>query len=201
MSTTGRERGSYAKSAERRREILAAGIEVFSASGYRSGSIREIAARVGMSQAGLLHHFSSKSELLAAVLQYRDDEDRLRMHIESEQGLGVIQGLVGLAEHNAAVPGLVELHCVLSAEATAADHPAHGYFVNRYRQVHEVTTRALHEMGAEGQIADGVHEESVARTLIALMDGLQVQWLLERDSVDMAEEVRSYLRPLLTVPL
>lgn len=201
MSTTSRARGSYAKSADRRREILAAGIDVFSACGYRSGSIREIAERVGMSQAGLLHHFSSKSALLAAVLQYRDEEDRLRMHIESEQGLNVIRALVGLVEHNARVPGLVELHCVLSAEATAPDHPAHDYFVNRYRRVQGFTTEALRQMRAEGQLADGVDVDSAARTLVALMDGLQVQWLLEKHAIDMAEEVRRYLRPLLTVPL
>ena len=42
---------------------------------------------------------------------------------------------------------------------------------------------------------------SAAITLMAVMDGLQVQWLLDRDSLDMAEEVRRYLRPLLTVEL
>lgn len=201
MSTTSRTRGSYAKTAERRREILAAGIDVFSTSGYRSGSIREIAERVGMSQAGLLHHFSSKSELLAAVLEFRDDEDSVRMHIQDDQGIESIRALVQLAEHNAGVPGLVELHCVLSAEATAADHPAHDYFVRRYRWLQEFTTRALRRMRAEGQLAEGVQPENVAHTLVALMDGLQVQWLLDRDSVDMAEHVRTYLRPLLTVPL
>jgi AcrR family transcriptional regulator len=201
MSTTSRIRGSYAKTADRRREILAAGIEVFSASGYRSGSIREIAERVGMSQAGLLHHFSSKSELLAAVLEYRDDEDRLRMRIQDDQGIESIRALVQLAEHNAGVPGLVELHCVLSAEATAADHPAHDYFVNRYRWVHQFTKGALRRMHANGELVEGADPENVAYNLIALMDGLQVQWLLDRDSVDMAEEVRKYLRPLLTVPL
>ena len=57
MTVSGKPRGSYAKTAARRREILEAGIEVFSANGFRSGSIRDIAERVGMSQAGLLHHF------------------------------------------------------------------------------------------------------------------------------------------------
>ena len=33
------------------------------------------------------------------------------------------------------------------------------------------------------------------------MDGLQGLWLLDRASVDMAEELRRYLRPLVTVDL
>ena len=33
------------------------------------------------------------------------------------------------------------------------------------------------------------------------MDGLQLQWLLDRDRVDMAGDLRHYLQPLLTVEL
>jgi hypothetical protein len=33
------------------------------------------------------------------------------------------------------------------------------------------------------------------------MDGLQVQWLLDRSSVDMAEELRRYLEGIVSVPL
>ena len=47
----------------------------------------------------------------------------------------------------------------------------------------------------------GVDCASAARTLVALMDGLQIQWLLDREHVDMAAELRRYLRPLLTVEI
>ena len=33
------------------------------------------------------------------------------------------------------------------------------------------------------------------------MDGLQGQWLLDRDGMDMPEELRRYLRPLITADL
>jgi hypothetical protein len=53
----------------------------------------------------------------------------------------------------------------------------------------------------EGALRPDVDCASAARTLVALMDGLQVQWLYDRDSVDMAAEVRRYLQTLLTVEL
>jgi hypothetical protein len=37
--------------------------------------------------------------------------------------------------------------------------------------------------------------------MIAMSDGLQVQWLLDREALDMAQEMRNYLRPLLTIDL
>ena len=42
---------------------------------------------------------------------------------------------------------------------------------------------------------------AAARWVVALMDGLQIQWLYDRDSVDMAAHVRTYIRSLLTVDL
>lgn len=202
MATTGRVRGSYAKTPMRRREILEAGIEVFSTSGFRSGSIREIAERVGMSQAGLLHHFSNKNELLAAVLELRDDRSRVVVPTdEAHAGVETIRGFVTLLEYNATVPGLVELHCTLSAEATAVEHPAHQYFVDRYQTVIASITLAFERMRDAGQLVEGTDPEGAARAMTALSDGLQVQWLLDRSSVDMAEEMRRYLRTILTVEL
>lgn len=200
MTTTTRPRGSYAKTAERRLEILAAGTEVFAASGFRSGSIREVAERVGISQAGLLHHFSSKAELLAAILSHRDDEDQRRINL-GVPGLENIRGLVKLTERNATVPGLVQLYCTLSAEATDPEHPAHQYFIDRYERVQKLIQESLEIVQGAGQLADGVDPAGAAHSLIALMDGLQVQWLLKRDFVDMAVEVRRYLRAILTVEL
>jgi len=193
MTEGTRRRGTYAKTAARRREILEAGLEVFSTMGFRSGSIRDIADRVGISQAGLLHHFATKNDLLAAVLDLRDDIARDHFSPEDETGLNRVRGLVRMVEYNASVPGLVELYCVLSAEATTPEHPAHDYFVDRYRWVVGYTRAALEAMKAGGQTPADLDPASAARTIVALMDGLQVQWLLDRGSVDMADELRRYL--------
>ena len=67
-------RGEYAKSAERRQQIVDAAVEVFSSVGYRKGSLRDVANKVGLSQAGVLDHFPSKEHLLEAVPSWRDGE-------------------------------------------------------------------------------------------------------------------------------
>ena len=200
--TARRPRGAYAKTAARRREILEAGMDVFATNGFRSGSIREIAEMVGISQAGLLHHFSNKNELLAGVLELRDDRATEYVDTSAPADIETIRGFVRLIDHNAReMPGLVELHCVLSAEATSPEHPAHAYFVRRYVWVVTFLTAAFQAMQDAGQLVDGISPASAARGMTAMSDGLQVQWLLDRDAVDMAQEMRNYLRPLLTVEL
>lgn len=190
----GRPRGSYAKTEQKRAEILEGALAVFAKGGYRAGSLREIAAAVGMSEAGLLHHFPNKQSLLAAVLDLRDEHSLELVPIESDDPFETLNGLVALARYNASVPGVVELYCTLSAEATTPGHPAHDYFVGRYDYTVHNLTRTFERCMERGILRAGVRPASAAKTTVAVMDGLQVQWLLDRDSVDMAEELEAYLR-------
>ena len=198
---TGKVRGEYAKSSVRRQQILEAALEVFSASGYHKGSLRDVAERAGLSQAGLLHHFPSKIELTAAVLAWRDDLSRSQFGTADLSGSATIVDLVDLVEHNQSTPMLVELYATLSAEAATPGHPLFDYFARRYAWVVDFTRAAFERAAEAGQLRPGVDPGSAARGLIALMDGLQIQWLYDRASVDMTTEVRVYLRSLLAVEL
>ncbi|MCU1476399.1 MAG: TetR/AcrR family transcriptional regulator [Subtercola sp.] len=192
-------RGEYSKTANRRAEILNAAVETFGAGGFRKGSIREIADRVGISEAGLLHHFPSKNSLLFAVLQRRDEISREKFPLDGDHGMTSLLNIVKLTSYNATVPGLIELYCIVSAEATAPDHPAHDYFVERYQNLRKQLVRAFTSLGDNGDLQPGIDPLSAARNLISLMDGLQVLWLLDRTSVVIADEVLRYIQGLLVI--
>jgi len=199
MTVTG-PRGEYAKTPARRHEILSAAVEVFSAAGYHKGSLRDVAERVGLSQAGVLHHFPSKHHLIEAVLAWRDDESRRRFRAGAS-GLATIRDLVDLVDYNQNTPQLIELYATLSAEATTPDHPLHDYFVKRYADVVAFVQNSLEHAAAVGDLRPDVDPAPAARCVLALMDGLQIQWLYDRDSVDMAAQVRHYVQSLLDVEL
>ena len=192
-----RPRGNYAVTAERRAAILQSAFEVFARSGYRGGSLKDIAEIVGISEAGILHHFKTKSNLLIAVLTYRDDRSGEYLDTNAGSGAEFIDGWLKLIKYNSSIPGVVELFTILSAEATAVDHPAHDYFQQRYAFVVEVTTKFFRLLREEGRLRPDIEPEGASRALIALSDGLQVQWLLNRDW-DMLEEHRGFFRGVLT---
>src|SRR5215207_7104356 len=152
----GRPRGSYAKTEGRRQEILKAAFEVFSTSGYRAGSLKDVADKVGLTQAGLLHHFPNKEALLEAVLTLRDEESVARTASLTAVGSELLHGMVELVRYNTTIPGLVALYCILSAEATEPDHPAHRYFQNRYDWVRTILSEAFVEMERQGQLRQGI---------------------------------------------
>lgn len=189
-------RGPYAKSKATRQRILDASLSVFAESGFRSGSLRDIAERVGLSDAGLLHHYPSKAELLEATLRHRDEVNLRDFNVNLDDARGVIQGFIDITERNMHQPGVVELYCTLSAEATTPDHPAHEYFRERYDWARGLSVSGLERLGDQGELREGVDPRSAGIQLLALMDGLQVQWLLDRSAIDMTTEVKRYLDAL-----
>jgi AcrR family transcriptional regulator len=184
----------YAKGRAKRRDILDQATALFGEAGYRGTSLREIAARCDISHPGLLHHFPTKESLLLAVLEHRDEVDQERVNLGDPRGAAALRRLVDVVALNATRRGIVELFTVLSAEATAADHPAHDYFVNRYRGLVRLLEDAYTEALRAGDLRPEVDPARAARELVALMDGLQIQWLLDDTSVDMAATVEAHLQ-------
>lgn len=190
----------YAKGRARQREILEKAVALFGESGYRGTSLREIAARCGVSHPGLKYHFPTKEALLLAVLEQRDEDDSARMAADDPVGVEGLRRLVEIAALNADRRVVVDLFTSLAAEATTPDHPAHSFFAERYRKVIAATTAAYEHARGQGHLVAGVDPATAARQLLALMDGLQVQWLYD-PATDMAGTLRAHIQRQLTVPL
>lgn len=183
-------RGPYAKTAGRIEHILEVSLSLFAANGYRATTMKEIAERARISQTGLMHHFPTKADVLIALLARRDE--RVEALARSRTG-SPLDRLVAIAEANERDPLSLRLHCVISAEAIAPDHPAHRYYQDRYGRVRDRLTAAFTGLRAEGLLRSEREPAVLARMLIALYDGLQLQWLLDPDSVDMEAAVREFL--------
>lgn len=193
----------YGKGRRRRTEIVAAALAVFGTVGYHQATMAGIAAACGVSRAGLGHHFPTKEALLEAVLVERDrvnGEMFFADHDPAADGVDYFRRLVRVIEHNQAHPGIVSLFAVLSAEACDPAHPAHPYFVRRYTDLRRDVSQALADLDRRRLLRPGVGTGGLEVELIALLDGLQVQWLLAPDRVDMAARVRSRLRALADLP-
>jgi AcrR family transcriptional regulator len=172
----------------RREEILKAAVATFGAKGYNKGPLTEIADQVGMTHAGILHHFGSKNALLMEVLEYRDQSDVADLpdhHIPG--GADLFRHLVRTAFLNARRAGIVQAFVVLSAEAITDDHPARAFFENRYTTLRRELTQAFRTMCQEQGVTEPDTIDKAAASILAVMDGLQVQWLLDPGAVDLAE--------------
>lgn len=175
-----------ARGAERRAEILRAAVEVIAERGYRGASLAAVAERAGLTQQGLMHHFPSKEALLVAVLEARDRWDAL-----PAEGLR-LDLLASLVEYNAMRPGLVQTFSALLGESVTEGHPARAYFAERYGRVRGSMAGLLRAEYGD-RLPGGLTPERAAPLLVAVLDGLQYQWLLDPESVDMPGAFRDFL--------
>jgi AcrR family transcriptional regulator len=198
MSINSGRRGEYAKTAQRREDILDAAFSVFSRNGFINASMSEIAKRVGLTLPGLTHHFPTKATLLEAVIRRRDLD--ANTHLEGRHGLDLIRGLIEIAERDEKDLDLTQLFAMLSAEATDIDHPAHEYFRGRYEFILENVERGFAEAERAGQLRPGVTAAEAARIYVALSDGLQLQGLYARGAFSQSEFTRRALDSLVLAP-
>ncbi|MDR6200625.1 AcrR family transcriptional regulator [Microbacterium sp. SORGH_AS428] len=196
----------YASGRRRRDQVVSAAFAAFGTVGYRQASMSQIAADCGVSRAGLFHHFPTKESLLEAVLDERDRRHSLRFFEGApgpgRDGLDHFARLVALTGANATTPGIVSLYAVLSAEATDPAHPAHAHFVRRYENSRHHLTMAFEDLRSRGLLRDpSVDGLRLAEEIIAIMDGLQIQWLLSPTAVDMPGRLRERLAEIIRVEL
>lgn len=195
-------RGGYAKGDARREHILEVATEIFGTQGYRAATMLQIAAACDISRTGLLHHFPTKESLLEAVLARRDASGHeTKEPVADDDPRARLRRLLAVVEHNATQPRIVNLFSVLSAEAGDPAHPAHDYFAQRYERLRTELQEACRSLATADQLVPDADPHALAIELIALMDGLQVQWVLAPEHIDMVAILRHRLNAALTVPI
>ncbi|GAA0937056.1 TetR/AcrR family transcriptional regulator [Actinocorallia libanotica] len=176
----------------RREEILLAALEVFAERGYTGASIAAVAERVGLTQQGVLHYFPSKDRLLAEVLRLRDERNLDLITLPGESGRITLDTVAAIVEYNEQRRGIVQSFTVLSAESVLDGHPAAAFFRERYGGSRAWMTQVIRaELG--DSLPGGVTPEQAAPLLFAVMDGLQLQWLLSPDEIDMSGLFQAFL--------
>ncbi|MDQ0383150.1 TetR/AcrR family transcriptional regulator [Amycolatopsis thermophila] len=201
MTTASRRERTRLPAAQRRRQILDVATRLIGEGGFWALSMQDVADACGLTVPGLLHHVGSKDGLLLAVLDHRDAEDFRSLAGElglSEsdvrrgwpKDISLAEACDALVRRNATQPEIVRLFSVLQAESLAPGHPAAAYFAARQRRV-------LAEFAAmvPGRVPE---PESLARQVVAVMDGLQIQWLRDPEGTDLVAQWRTAAARLFT---
>ncbi|PRB17415.1 TetR/AcrR family transcriptional regulator [Microbacterium sp. MYb62] len=191
MTTTTPTGSRHERATATRQRILSAAHDLFVERGYRSTSLRDIAAAASVSHPGLLGHFASKDELLADVVAALEADNETvfsAVAAASEPGELIF---AGIAERNARTEGYLELFAALTGEASAPGHPAHERMRERYCRLRALSNDVLEDAKYHGVIAADRDVDGETVRHMAGWDGLQLlsQYLPDQvDVVEMLEE-------------
>jgi AcrR family transcriptional regulator len=179
---------SYRKGLERRAQILSSAIALFAERGV-GASLRAIGEAIGVSHAALRYYFASRDELLVEVYRAHEaqiHETEAHKHSAPDE-VSAVAMMEKSAERNRSIPGLVELYATLTTDALQGQqHPATREFVQaRYRRVRTDLAERIRAGQRSGAIAADVDPDDAAALVVAASDGLQLQWLLDPDAVDV----------------
>ena len=187
-----------------RKAILQSATRLFSEGGFNSASIADIARDVGMTQAGMLHHFPSKATLLLAVLMEREARNDLDTQAERAKGFDALTVFLNTLRKNDRTAALVQLMTVLGAESIPHNHPAHAWFEERYEGVVSELMEHFAPMVDVDALPPGVTVETLIRWLVGLADGLRLQWLYDNKAVNRGASIAQFydmvMRPVLKEP-
>ncbi len=179
------------KGGERRESIVRAALDIIAEHGYHKASLTAVAERAGITQQGLMYYFPTKEQLLAAVLDQRDQWDLLNFSGSAEpSAMGATQ-LAALVDYNATRPNMVQTYTVLAGESVTEGHPARQHFHDRYARARRDVVSMIERHNVE--LPADLSPEQVATLGVAVLDGLQLQWLLDPDEVDMPAAFRNFL--------
>ncbi len=194
----GRTRGPYAKSAGRRDDILRAAKAAIAENGYAKASLRDIAERVGLTHAGLQYYFPTKEAILTALLDERDaDAEQRGREQDAPSSDGTVATLADIVRATITAhlntPELTGLWAELTIAARSQDHPGHDHFVDRFDHGRALLTERLGSPTKGGALPGGLSAAEAAVLVVAVIEGLQTQWLLD-PSLDIITPLTKFIQ-------
>ncbi|MGX1932795.1 TetR/AcrR family transcriptional regulator [Microbacterium resistens] len=167
----------------RRAAILAAATREFGRKGYETTRIADIARAAGVTDAGVLHHFTTKQDLFMAVVERREEVyHSVRLPAASVREL--FDDFIAAVRAAADEPDLLRFRVMLTGASRIEGHPVEG----RAQRTLEAALDALVPFVArrieDGEIAEGTDPQQVILELLALNEGIRDQWSTLPDRID-----------------
>ncbi|WP_336697727.1 TetR/AcrR family transcriptional regulator [Curtobacterium sp. USHLN213] len=196
MTVSSQRRRASPKGDRQRKRIMEAGQAVIGERGFANATMESIAQRVGISRSGVLHYFPSKDVLVEAILSERrlPDDDRFQHSLERAASRTVLDA-AAILERNATDRQWVAFYSGTLSEALRDGHPSREFFTLRYALFRSMLAQSIRNGIDDGSLRGDASAPDVAALVIAVLDGLQQQWLYDPD-LDMARIYESFLRML-----
>ncbi len=168
---------------QRKQELIDAGIACLREGGLSAFTIDRICRAAGVSRGLINHHFKTKDDLLVSIYA------QLTEHLVADDAAGnSIEALISLVETSFDESSFnranLRAWLAIWAEVGNIDR-LHELHRQRYRDYQQRIEAALR--GLSGHSAADIGYDSVSRQLIALIDGLWLEYCLHAEGFSLAE--------------
>ena len=177
-----------------REQLLAAARRLLESRGYAHITARDLVAESGTNLASIGYHFGSKAELLNAAIDgaFEDWSDQLAALVMADPTATPVQR--AMATWTAVVETLparkLMLQSYVEALAQAQRTPQlQGQLAEHYRRARARVAELVAKSLGDGTAPDDPRCLSIAAFVIAVCDGLSMQWLLDPEQTPSGEQL------------
>jgi len=167
---------------DRRRELIAAGIACLGRGGMAAFTIDQICKQAGISRGLINHHFNTKDELLSCI--YADMTDHLIQDYDGHKTADLLSQIIETSFDEETF-SRSNMRAWLAIWGQVPSNPA---LSQMHKQRYEIYQQRI--KGALWQSLPGVTAgrdvDSVARQMIAIIDGLWLEYCLHSDGFSLA---------------
>lgn len=183
----------------RRDAIIEAATAQFAQIGYERTRIADVARDVGITDAGVLHHFPSKQQLFFAVVERRDRPYGNALSADAPATVrDLFDRFIEAVQVAADDPMMLRFRVILSGAALIEGHPMEGKS-RRYLEAGLASFVPVLERGiASGELRADVDAEQVALEMLALNEGTREQSVVLPERISYAEVFARALERLYT---
>ncbi len=188
-------------SLERKTQILDAALRVFARKGFHKARMDDIAKKAGLSKGLLYWYFESKDALILALVKLLFEPDLRELErLLAEKDRPVPERLEELARSS--LSALLPFHDLMPivyeyyAQATRPG-PIQKAVQRYYQRYRELLAKLLAEGVARGELRPDLDPEQTALSLMALVEGMVLMWVVGPERKDIQNRWDSVARQVL----
>ena len=176
-----------ARRAQKKREILNAAMQCFADKGFHSTSMQDVCVAVGMSPGSLYRYFSSKDDIIIAIVEEecRQSDEFTTLITESNDLFGSLSEIIGHVIHQSNQPGYAQLSVEVYAELVR-NEKAMALAIEAYAKATCALTQAISQAIERHEINSNWDPDALAEIFIALIDALETRPSFTRKVSDKA---------------
>ncbi|HMG45345.1 MAG TPA: TetR family transcriptional regulator C-terminal domain-containing protein [Acidimicrobiales bacterium] len=180
--------------------IIDAAFELFASDGIRQTTLATVAERAELGEDDVRQHFDDVDQLLLAVLERMDSsflEAENYMASAPFSALETLRRLATTAKVLVERPQHARMRVVVSFEAIVREGAARTYTQERTESLRWWFSAALNEGIRIGELNPDTDPDARAAEWVAFMEGIQIQWLLHPERIDLVRAYESYIDDLI----
>jgi len=183
--------------------VLSSAERLFVRNGFHGTKVDDIAKDAGLTKGAVYFHFKDKSNVLLALL--RRAEDRVLVPILSRMRSAdlsatekIVEYLHGWARIALEQRDTLFLPILMSFEFLGTGDPIERQIKGMYDRIYDSLTAVVEQGRADGEFHDNVSAGAHVAVLVAISDGMLLEWLRRSDRFDGGEVTRALRQVMLS---